>query len=117
MGIYDTITIEHESIPKKWRGIEFQTKELYKAMEYYKVTPTGKLYRKHEVLEFQFDPKSFLGCSCHVVSSKWLRKTDLDGSIEVHTVDNKRELVQFQLSFLKGVLTGVARVRREKKSS
>ena len=110
MGLFDTITIDHDLVPKKYRGVEFQTKDLYKAMEEYKVRPNGKLYRKDVKTEIRGGGSSPFGFYIHTVSERWLRKTDLDTTIEIHTsVHEKMELVVLHITFRSGAICGCKR--------
>ncbi len=110
MGLFDTITIDHDLVPKKYRGVGFQTKDLYKAMEEYMVRPNGKLYRKDVKMGFSVCGESPFGFSATILSEKWLRKTDLDTTIEIHTsVPKKMELVVLHITFKKGTICGCRR--------
>lgn len=110
MGLFDTITIDHELVPAKYRGVPFQTKGLYRAMEEYLVKPSGKLYRKDVQTEIRGDGTGPFGFSVHTVSEKWLRKTDLSSTIEIHTsVPKRSSLVVLEITFRKGVIESCQR--------
>ena len=102
MGLYDVITIRHKEFPEEHRGVEFQTKGLHNLMEEYKITPSGLLYRRDVKRELYANPESPLGVSSRELSSKWLRKTDLEGDIGVYT--QLKSWVEYTLVFKSGKL-------------
>ena len=115
MGLYDELTIEIEGFPEKYKGKTFQTKDLYRNMDTFKVRGDGSMYRLHEERRMYKCKESPLGFRTEVIRSKWLRKADIEGSIVVYLSAKKDMWVEFRLNFEEGWLRSWKRVLAHKK--
>jgi len=58
VGMYDTITIDHEMIPKRWRGHAFQTKSLDCFLDGYRIDIDGQLWKEpNDLFEGEQSPE------------------------------------------------------------
>jgi hypothetical protein len=84
MGVFDYISVMHPSMPGHHRHASFQTKDLERGMNYYELREDGVLWHKMCSYDWVDDPASPFGGHSKIRDVKWLPKTDVEGSVEIH---------------------------------
>ena len=74
MGLFDTIRFNHPLFGQD-RGTEGQTKDLENGLDYYEITPEGRLVRDDYTIEDRSDPskpgiEGLIGCMTRIPSGK-----------------------------------------------
>lgn len=106
MGLYDSVRSYHSEIEG---GFDYQTKSLEKNMDNYEIRSDGTLWRQMvEYIWIEQVDHPLMGY-CKQVSTFWLQKTDVHGTINIYSQKDDTWL-EYELTFDRSVLSKVEKL-------